>query len=56
MIEGAVTNVSDTPLRTLKKTEVEHPATSATTNIKMKTQERITIKNFTKNGNTGPKF
>ena len=44
MIEGAVTYVSDTPLRTLKKTEVDHRATSAITNIKMKPQARVTIK------------
>ena len=40
MIEGAVTYVSDTPLRTLKKkTEVDHRATLAITNIKMKPHE-----------------
>ena len=44
MIEGAVTYVSDTPLRTLKQMEVEHRATSAITNIKMKPQARVTIK------------
>ena len=44
MIEGAVTYVLDTPLRTLKKTEVDHRATSAITNIKMKPQARVTIK------------
>ena len=55
-IEGAVTYVSDTPLRTLKKTVVGHRATSAITNIKLKPQARVTIKDIFDKRNYRPEL
>ena len=56
MIEGTVTYVSDTPLRTLKKKEVDHRVTSAITNIKMKPQARVTIKEIFDKRNYRPEI